>query len=301
MSKLNQSLEFGGYPPISRKTLFNDLRFLKEEKGAPINKPSHTDPYYYYQTKFSIKNIELDEDEIYLLRQASEILKKASPFKISTDIDLIIEKLENKINTNSNSSVIEFENNSLALGNEWIKMIFDAITCKEALRISYQPFNKSIINDINYSPYSLKEYRNRWFVIGKNSKYKIVNILALDRIKKISLTNSKYDDSLNFDSDEYFSKVVGISIPPNAKATNIDIKVKSELVPYVITKPLHKNQEIIKKYVNGDFLIRINVIINYELKSLLLSHGSGVIVKSPISLKSELLVEINKLKKSYSV
>ena len=49
MEKLNGSLELAGYPEISRKTLFNDLKFLKEEKGAPINKPTHSDPYYYYR------------------------------------------------------------------------------------------------------------------------------------------------------------------------------------------------------------------------------------------------------------
>ena len=67
MEKLNGSLELAGYPEISRKTLFNDLKFLKEEKGAPINKPTHNDPYYYYTEKFSIKNIQLDEEEIEFL------------------------------------------------------------------------------------------------------------------------------------------------------------------------------------------------------------------------------------------
>ncbi len=301
MSKLNQLLEITGFPPISRKTLFNDLRFLKEEKGAPINKPSHIDPYYFYKYKFSIKNIELDEDEIYLLKQASEILKNASPFQISTDLDILIGKLENRINTNSNSTIIEFESSNLIFGTEWIKPIFDAISCKEALKVSYQPFNKSIHNDIIYSPYLLKEYRNRWFVFGKNTKHNSLNILALDRIKKINLTNLKYDNSLNFNSEDYFSNLVGITIPPNAKVTKIEIKVKPELVPYILSKPIHKNQDILKRYKNGDILIRINLIINYELKSLLLSYGSGLVVKSPNSLKHELLEEILKIRNNYLV
>jgi predicted DNA-binding transcriptional regulator YafY len=301
MEKLNSSLEFAGYPEISRKTLFNDLKFLKEEKGAPINKPTHSDPFYYYTEKFSIKNIVLDEDEIYLLRQASELLKKAAPFQISSEIDLIISKLDNRINTNVNSTIIEFESNNLLQGLEWIKNIFDAIICKQALKVTYQPFNKPDKSDIIFSPYLLKEYRNRWFVFGKNTYYNSVNVLALDRVKNIRNASNKYDEALIFDSEKYFSNLIGVSVPKDAEVQTVEIKVKAVLVPYIITKPLHRNQTVRKKYKNGDILIEMSVFINYELKSLILSHGSGLIVKKPLSLKQELLKEIDSIRNNYLV
>jgi len=301
MEKLNGSLELAGYPEISRKTLFNDLKFLKEEKGAPINKPTHSDPFYYYTEKFSIKNITLDEDELYLLRQASEILKKAAPFQISSEIDLIISKLDNRIETNSNNTVIEFENNTLLHGLEYIKPIFEAITSKAALKISYQSFNSTIKVDIIFSPYLLKEYRNRWFVFGKNSEYNIISVLGLDRINKIGNSREIFDESLIFNSEKYFSNLIGVSIPKNAIIQPIEIKVKAELVPYIITKPLHKNQEVIKKYTNGDILIKIELIVNYELKSLILSYGSGMSVKKPLSVKEVLLKEIESIRNNYLV
>jgi predicted DNA-binding transcriptional regulator YafY len=301
MDKLNESLELAGYPEISRKTLFNDLKFLKEEKGAPINKPTHGDPYYYYTEKFSIKNIVLDEDEVYLLRQASEILKKAAPFQISSEIDLIISKLDNRIETNSNNTVIEFENNNLLQGLEYIKPIFEAITSKSALKISYQSFNSKMQSDIIFSPYLLKEYRNRWFVFGKNSEYNTISVLGLDRIKKNGNSIELYDDTLNFNSEKYFLNLIGVSIPKEAEVQTIEIKVKAELVPYIITKPIHKNQEVVKKYANGDVLIRVNLILNYELKSLILSYGSGMIVKKPLLIKEEILKEIEIIRNNYLV
>jgi predicted DNA-binding transcriptional regulator YafY len=301
MDKLNESLELAGYPEISRKTLFNDLKFLKEEKGAPINKPTHGDPYYYYTEKFSIKNIVLDEDEVYLLRQASEILKKAAPFQISSEIDLIISKLDNRIETNSNNTVIEFENNNLLQGLEYIKPIFEAITSKSALKISYQSFNSKMQNEIIFSPYLLKEYRNRWFVFGKNSEYNSISVLGLDRIKKIGNSKEEFNESLNFNSEKYFSNLIGVSIPKESEVQSIEIKVKAELVPYIITKPIHKNQEVVKKYTNGDILIKIDLIVNYELKSLILSYGSGMVVKKPLSVKEEILKEIKNIQNNYLV
>jgi predicted DNA-binding transcriptional regulator YafY len=301
MEKLNESLELAGYPEISRKTLFNDLKFLKEEKGAPINKPTHGDPYYYYTEKFSIKNIVLDEDEIFLLRQASELLKKAAPFQISSELDLIIGKLDNRIETNSNTAVIEFENNTLLHGLEYIKSIFEAITSKVVLKIKYQPFNKPEQNDLIFSPYLLKEFRNRWFVFGKNKEYTTISVLGLDRIKKIGNSKDLFDESLNFNSEKYFSNLIGVSIPKDSEVQSIEIKVRAELVPYIITKPLHKNQEVIKKYANGDILIKIEMIVNYELKSLILSYGSGMVLKKPLSVKQDLLKEIENIRNNYLV
>lgn len=301
MDKLNKSLELAGYPDISRKTLFNDLKFLKEEKGAPINKPTHSDPYYYYTEKFSVKNIVLDEDEIFLLRQASELLKKAAPFQISSELDLIIGKLDNRIETNNNTAVIEFENNTLLHGLEYIKPIFEAITSKAALKIKYQSFNTTIQNDIIFSPYLLKEYRNRWFVFGKNSEYTSITVLGLDRIKKIGNSNTLYDESLNFNAEKYFSNLIGISIPKNSTVQTIELKIKAELVPYIISKPIHKNQEIIKNYSNGDILLKMDLIVNYELKSLILSYGSGIIVKKPNTVKEEMLKEIENIRNNYLV
>lgn len=299
MEKLNSSLELAGYPEISRKTLFNDLKFLKEEKGAPINKPTHNEPFYYYTEKFSIKNITLDEDELYLLRQASEILKKAAPFQISSEIDLIISKLDNRIETNSNNTVIEFENNNLLHGLDYIKPIFEAITSKSALKISYQSFNSKMQNDIIFSPYLLKEYRNRWFVFGKNSDYNTISVLGLDRIKKIGNSNDIYNETLSFNPEKHFSNLIGVSIPKDSEVQSIEIKVRAELVPYLITKPIHKNQEVVKKYSNGDVLIKLELIINYELKSLILSFGSGMIIKKPLYLKQEIINEIEKIKNNY--
>lgn len=301
MEKLNSSLELAGYPEISRKTLFNDLKFLKEEKGAPINKPTHSDPFYYYTEKFSIKNITLDEDELYLLRQASEILKKAAPFQISSEIDLIISKLDNRIETNSNNTVIEFENNNLLQGLEYIKPIFEAITSKSALKISYQSFNSKMQNDIIFSPYLLKEYRNRWFVFGRASDYNTISVLGLDRIKKIGNSKEEFNESLNFNSEKYFSNLIGVSIPRDSEVQSIEIKVKAELVPYIITKPIHKNQEVVKKYTNGDILIKIDLIVNYELKSLIQSYGSGMVVKKPLSVKEDIIKEIEVIRKNYIV
>lgn len=45
----------------------------------------------------------------------------------------------------------------------------------------------------------------------------------------------------------------------------------------------------------------MNLIVNYELKSLILSYGIGMIVKKPLTLKEELLQNIELIRNNYLV
>ena len=60
---------------------------------------------------FSAFNVPIDDEDVSLLRQAIEILKKATDLNIINDIDDIVTKLENKVHTNvpNRATMIAFE------------------------------------------------------------------------------------------------------------------------------------------------------------------------------------------------
>lgn len=80
---------------------------------------------------------------------------------------------------------MQFEKHTTALGTGYIDKIFDAIKGKTALRITYQSFKALVPEQCVFHPYLLKEYRNRWFVIGRKENTASVTILALDRIREV--------------------------------------------------------------------------------------------------------------------
>lgn len=62
------------------------------------------------------------------------------------------------------------------------------------------------------SPYHLKQYNNRWFLIAKRKDFDKMSNYAIDRIKEIKETTKVFeplDD--DFDFEEFFSDVVGVS------------------------------------------------------------------------------------------
>jgi predicted DNA-binding transcriptional regulator YafY len=289
MEDLNDRLEFGGYSRIGRHTFYDDIAYLENKLGAPIKRATKADPYVYYYEKFSIKNIPIDEEDVSLLRQAIEILKKATDLNIINDLDNIVTKLENKVHTNipNSSTVIAFEEHTKALGQEYLDDLFNAIVNKSPIKISYQPFGKDIREWIIHA-YMLKEYRNRWYVIGRRSGGNIALAIALDRIKKLSNCKEVFEENDLFNPNNYFNDIIGITFPEGKKIEKIFLKISPESADYIITKPIHKSQEVIKKFNDGSIKVQLSLYINFELKAHLLSYGPQIKVIKPKCLKSDL-------------
>jgi predicted DNA-binding transcriptional regulator YafY len=301
LEKINDKLSEVGYSAISEKSLFNDLKYLREEKDAPIHKPTSADPHYYYTEKFSIKDLLLSEEEVDSLKQASEILKRLSPHLIGSEMDDVIAKLENKVHTNvpERAEIIQFETHTQSAGGNWIQTLFTAIKEKLSLRITYKPFHKTEAREFIFHPYLLKQYRNRWFLFGRENENNYLVTLALDRILSIKNSSSFYVENDMFLPDNYFKHMVGVSMPINGEIQNVIIKVNAKSVPYLTSKPIHKLQETIKTYKSGSIQIKLPVYINHEFVSNILSYGDSLEVIGPDILRDEIKKILENTVKQY--
>jgi predicted DNA-binding transcriptional regulator YafY len=75
--------------------------------------------------------------------------------------------------------------------------------------------------------------------------------------------------------------------------------VKQELAPYVLTKPIHASQKLIKTAANGDITLELCVVNNYELRSELLGLGPQLMVMEPQSLRKEMQAMYEQGMKAY--
>lgn len=287
---------------INKRTLFRDIQYLIEEKDAPIHRPVKLDPFYYYTQKYSIKNVSLDFDEITVLRKSIDLVKEAGKFPFLEDAEKALRKLENRFySTDSDGThLVQFENHTTAEGGNWFEDLYEAIQTKTVLALAYQPYTASKSEEKIVHPYFLKEYRNRWFLFGRVSQYTTISIFALDRIKGCKPSKEQFIENDLFDPKIYFRFLVGVSVPANASIENVSLKVEKNLAPYILSKPIHQTQKLSRHYKSGDILIDLEVIINYELKSIILSYGNSIIVKSPASLRNDIQETITNLIQKYN-
>lgn len=300
LKKVNQRIS-DSFNTIDKRTLYRDIKFLEEKKNAPIHRPAKGNNRYYYTEEFSIKNIPIDKDDLNCLKKAVQILKQVDNFHLLKDVDDVIKKLENRIHIETTDQLVfvQFEKHTSSSGHEYFDDLLEAISGKVVLRITYQPYTQTIAFEKIVHPYLLKEFRNRWFLLGREENANRVTNYALDRIKKIKPAHDKFIGNDLFDPTQYFNHLIGVSVPEGAKPENIKIRVYKQAAPYILSKPIHFNQETLKSFKDGSILIQLNLIINYELKSILLSYANGIELLKPLWLREELTSLIKSMHDTY--
>lgn len=276
---------------ISVRTIQLDIQNMRSEKlgyNAPI---IVTDKKYYsYDDKnYSITNIPLSAQDLGTLNEVMEVLKQFKGFSYFEDLTGMVTRLEDKLykQKNKGRSYIDFEKNELLKGLNHIDPLHKAIIQKKTILITYQSFKAQKPQEIIFYPYLLKEYRNRWFLKGANKKGKAIMILALDRIESITEAASEKYHKPEYDVFSYFSDVIGVSKAPNMKPLTVVMKIMNAHAPYILTKPIHHSQKILKEEEDG-IIFSVDVIWNFELEREILGFGEQIEVLSPKRLSGKI-------------
>ncbi|WP_353720063.1 WYL domain-containing protein [Dyadobacter sp. 676] len=125
-------------------------------------------------------------------------------------------------------------------GLEHIESIRQAIISKTAMCFTYQCFKARAASTFCFSPYLLKEYRNRWFVLGESHRQQEqILTLALDRILHLTEEPAEvYRENHRIDLVTHYDDVIGVTKTPGRKSTVVTFRIDHANAPYVITKPL---------------------------------------------------------------
>ena len=277
---------------VKRRQVLDDIKFMESEQGwnIPLDhiRDGHKVYFRYYDLNFSINNQPLNETEENQLKEALLTLSRFKGMPQFEWIDEITARLDSGLGLSKTSQqIIEFEQNDFLQGLEHITPLYNAILYKKVLIVTYKSFKSGIKQTIIFHPYYLKQYKNRWFAFGLNEEFGQITNLALDRIVGIEDCKKVYTPNTTIDFSEYFEDVIGVTVDKEANLQKIQLKVSSNLYPYIQTKPLHGSQKTKEK--NDAFVvIELDLIPNYELESLILSFGEGIKVLSPGTLREKI-------------
>lgn len=275
---------------VSKRTVQMDIQMMRSDKlgyNAPIVVADKK--YYTYEDpEYSITNIPLTDQDLLKLNEVVEILKQFKGFTHFQELSGMVQKLEDKIHTakTDQTSVIDFEKNENLRGLEHLDAIYEAILKKTSLEITYQSFRARQPNTFVLFPYLLKEYRNRWFVLGRQQGFTTMSNLALDRIQGLEKSYEPYEET-EVDMSNFFKDVIGVTVNSGQKTIRVVLKVNRNSAPYVITKPIHQSQQVLEKGEEG-IVISLNVQHNFELEREILGFGETMTVLEPEFLKTRI-------------
>ena len=143
----------------------------------------------------------------------------------------------------------------------------------------------------------LKQFNDRWYLIAQAVGYYTYAHYALDRIDSFEEVAIPYKEA-EVDFSEYFDDVIGVTVPEGTPSEDIVIKVSKARYNYIKTKPLHLSQRTIEE-ADDYVIVSINVKVNNELESLILSFGDDMEVISPASFRDRIAEKIQSTNQRY--
>lgn len=307
--KVNDMLYNDGFPEVTQRCIEKDLNTLEY---APFSAPivrfnKNGKRCISYETRsFSIFQQEMSSEERGLLR---EVLSTLGQFGGVNNFQWL-DDFKIGLGLEERRPIISFSNNPYLQNSNLLGTLFDNISNEVVIKLSYHTFSDETIKSIDFHPYLLKQFNDRWFLLGAaDSDHKILNF-ALDRIDKVKpLPEKKYIECPD-DLFERFDDIVGVTLYEERKCEHILCWVNDSSKGYVNTKPIHesytplkgvKEQELRNQYprLEGGMFFSIDCIPNFELIRELCSFGRNLVVLSPESIRNEIIDRLKTHLKGY--
>lgn len=294
MEIVNSSLEGRMLPKVeSLNTIRADLNYIIDnypQVEVEVKRKGRKVSYRYKNREQSIYKLMLKEDEMIQVSQCMALLAEFEGLMPNVDwIESFINRFKESlaIDPDATKKVVGLDHNPNLKGLEHFGPLLAAVTDKKVIELTYTSFLRGHHTYI-FHPYYLKEYNNRWFIIGNIEGRKDLTNFALDRIDNFSICDTKKYNPLTIDLNEkYFSDIVGVSRPTNTEISTVKLWVSSRETPYMQTKPIHKSQ-VLTLNPDGSSNVTLKLYINYELENILLSYSDGIKVLEPAELVTKI-------------
>ncbi len=309
---VNDMLYEDGFPEVTQRCIEKDLNSLEYAPfSAPIKRFNWKGKrcIAYGNPSFSIFKKEMSSEERNLLR---EVLNTIGQFD-GLDNFKWLEDFKIGLGLEERRQIICFSNNPYLQNSNLLGKLFDNISNEVVVSLSYHTFTDTTMRTIDFHPYLLKQYNDRWFLLGAaDSDMKILNF-ALDRIDNVEPLPEKKYIKCTQDLYERFEDIVGVTLYENCPVEHILCWVSEASKGYIETKPIHGSYTPIRgdadlllrseyPQLQGGLFFTLDCIPNFELIRELCAFGKELIViKSNGHIQDKIYKRICEMSDYYSM
>ena len=201
------------------------------------------------------------------------------------------------------SSLLSFSNlkdivlveNRKSKGLEHRFQLINAIQNTTEVIIDYHKYSHSSSSQTERKlrPYALREFKSRWYLLaaevnGNPAKPGTIKTFGLDRIKKLAVTNQRFEKDTSVNLQKKFSHCFGIYSNEELEAERVVLSFSPLSGKYNDSLPLHETQRTLLKNEN-EFRVELFVKLTQDFIMELLSQSEGMRVIMPICLKERLI------------
>ena len=279
---------------VSDRTIREDIHFMQRQAGGgvPLKKEyeGHKAYYSYSDRNFSIMDLPMSQSEVEMLSDTIQMLSRFKGLPNYEWLNATLAQMKSTFNIDhAKASYVSFSQNEELKGLKYFTPLYDAIASQRVVSLEYHKFGCPSYERIIH-PYQLRQYNNRWFLVGKElavSEALPIVVVPLDRIDDYKILEKKKFIPMEGDVDDYFKNIVGVSLRFNEPCQHIVFKVYHPADYYIETKPIHHSQRVLERH--DDYTIMsLDLIPTYEFETIMMTYADKCEILEPLDLREKI-------------
>ena len=314
VDKVNDKLEEYGYDPVSKRTIQEDLKFMKSERGWGIELKSGITYgdyklYHYADPDYSIMNMPMTQAESDLLAEAMAMLGRFRVMPNNTWLESALRMMQVKFNVDCDTTIAKPAQNDRLKGLDWFEPLFEACRKRLIVTMKYNRFDRLDKEPEQrvVKPYQMRQYNNRWYLVGQEDaklpRLPMV-VIPIDRIVDLTIETleekkarekegGRYKVPTDMQIEAWYKDIIGVSRLPEGEPQPVRVKAWGLAAHYLETKPLHWSQEVQEGEGFKEF--KWNVIPNEELVQALIVYADQIEILEGEWVRKKLLERAEKI------
>lgn len=185
-------------------------------------------------------------------------------------------------------------------GEMYLSQVIEAMKNFNHIGLTYKSYRRGECRSYVIYPYFIKLFKQRWYVVSKDTESGSVKTFSLDRIVSMEIkTDTKFEMPEDFDCAGLFCDSFGIMLRDDIKPETIKLKAYGEQANYMRSLPLHKSQREVENNRNYSvFTLRVSPTIDFIQE--ILRWGEQLEVLEPQWLRNEIYDRLKNAMEKYS-
>jgi len=288
-----------------RRTIYRDLDALMFAGFPVVSEKRQGRVYYRFLETFRLGDVPFTPDEILALAFGEDLLRTLEGTVFHDSIRSALAKIraglgpdlgEYLARLGASFRVLPGPHKNYARFRDVIQTLNDAVLERTTVHISYRTGRTGAVSARRLDPFRVWYRSGGLYVVGLDHKSGEVRTFAVDRIRKIEREAGRFEVPASFDFDDYIGASFGVIAEP---ATRVTIRFGKDWATYVGERTWHPSQKL-ESTDDGGLILHMEVGGIQELRSWVLSFGSGAVVVAPDSLREEVMRELSQASARYA-
>lgn len=289
---------------VTERTIRDDIHFMQRQAGGgvPLVKKydGHRAYYMYSDRNFSIMDLPMSQSEVEMLSDTIQMLSRFKGLPNHEWLNATLAQMKSTFNINhAKASYVSFFQNEDLKGLKYFTPLYESIVSQHVLSLEYHKFGGPSYNRIIH-PYQLRQYNNRWFLVGKEpavSENLPLVVVPLDRIDDYKIQEKEKYSPMVGEIEDYFKDIVGVSLRFEKSCQHIVFKAYHPTDSYIETKPIHHSQRVVERHEDYTIL-SLDLIPTYEFETIMLTYADKCEILEPLDLRDKIKERAKNIVKS---